>query len=71
MSMGKRELLLRKCNLPNTKNTSHCFNDNTHHTCCMLGPKARLYADQSGNPIGITSEEAFSKRYEENPQKMK
>ncbi len=69
MSMGKRELLLRKCNLPNTKNTSHCFNDNTHHTCCMLGPKARLYADQSGNPIGITSEEAFSKRYGRKPSK--
>lgn len=69
MPMGKRELLLRKCNLPKTKNTSHCFNDNTHHTCCMLGPKARAYADKSGNPIGITSENAFSKRYGKKPSK--
>jgi len=26
--------------------------DRTHHTCCLLGPEARRYADASGNPIG-------------------
>ena len=36
---------------------SHCFSDSTHHTCCMLGPKARNYSNISGNPIGKVSEE--------------
>ena len=58
-----REKLLEKCGLPNNEKTSHCFADSTHHTCCMLGPKARAYADSSGNPIGITSENAFENRY--------
>ena len=30
-----------------------------HHTCCMLGPKARKYADNSGNPIGTAAKKAF------------
>jgi len=63
MPMGKREKLLRMCNLPNVYETSHCFNDNTHHTCCILGPKARKYADSSGNPIGRASEKAFKQNY--------
>lgn len=63
MPIGKREKLLRMCNLPNIYETSHCFNDNTHHTCCILGPMARKYADSSGNPIGIASENAFKKRF--------
>lgn len=50
-----RENLLRKCGLPNVHQTSHCFADDTHHTCCMLGAKARQYADRSGNPIGSLS----------------
>ena len=40
--------------------TSHCFNDATHHTCCLLGPEARAYADASGNPIGSASSRAFT-----------
>lgn len=52
--------LLNKCGLSN-EGTSHCFNDSTHHTCCMLGPKARKYADNSGNPIGLASIKAFNK----------
>jgi hypothetical protein len=40
--------------------TSHCFNDATHHTCCLLGPEARAYADASGNPIGSASSAAFT-----------
>mgnify|MGYP001796593804 CR=1 FL=1 len=28
----------------------------THHTCCLLGPEARAYADASGNPIGTAAE---------------
>lgn len=51
--------LLNECGLPNTVNTSHCFSDSTHYTCCMLGPKARAYADKSGNPIGKASVKAY------------
>jgi hypothetical protein len=51
-----RKSLLKKCELPNTMQTSHCFNDATHHTCCLLGNDARRYADSTGNPIGALSE---------------
>jgi len=44
------------CGLPLAKETSHCFNDNTHQTCCILGPQARKYANTSGNPIGSVAE---------------
>jgi hypothetical protein len=50
-----RKRLLTKCGLPDIQDTQHCFADRTHHTCCMLGPKAREYADSSGNPIGSLS----------------
>jgi hypothetical protein len=50
-----RKRLLKKCGLPNVAETQHCFADTTHHTCCMLGPKSREYADSSGNPIGSIS----------------
>lgn len=50
-----RKNLLRKCGLPDIPETSHCFADTTHHTCCMLGSKAREYSDSSGNPIGSLS----------------
>ena len=69
MPMGKREKLLEMCGLPNIPQTSHCFNDSTHHTCCSLGVKAREYADKSGNPIGIASENAFYERYNTKPGK--
>jgi len=51
------------CGLPKSPNTNHCFQDMTHRTCCMLGGEARKYADQSGNPIGKTSEKAFYDYY--------
>lgn len=35
----------------------HAFADPTHGMCCLLGPKSRAYADNSGNPIGTASEE--------------
>lgn len=50
-----RSKLLRKCGLPDIPETSHCFADTTHHTCCMLGSNSREYADASGNPIGSLS----------------
>ena len=53
--MRTRKHLLDKCGLPDVPQTSHCFADSTHHTCCMLGPKSREYADSSGNPIGSAS----------------
>jgi len=51
-----RKNLLKKCGLPDGQQTSHCFNDATHHTCCLLGKEARNYADSTGNPIGKLSE---------------
>jgi hypothetical protein len=57
-----RKQLLEKCGLPDILETSHCFNDSTHHTCCMLGPQAREYADNSGNPIGTASINAFGRK---------
>ena len=58
---------MEKCGLPETYETSHCFNDSTHHTCCMLGPEARKYADESDNPIGSASLKAFRKKFNRNP----
>ena len=56
--------ILNSCDLPTSYSpTNHCFNDNTHHTCCLLGPEARKYANESGNPIGIASEKAFIKKF--------
>ena len=49
----RADTALDACGMPrNYRPTSHCFNDATHHTCCLLGPEARKYADASGNPIG-------------------
>ncbi len=60
---GERQELLEKCGLPDIPETSHCFNDLTHHTCCVLGKEARKYADASGNPIGSLSEYAYLKKH--------
>jgi hypothetical protein len=64
-----RQKLLEKCGLPDIPETSHCFSDSTHHTCCVLGEEARRYADQSGNPIGTASENAYRKKYGKEPGK--
>lgn len=57
-----RKQLLEECGLPDTPETSHCFSDSTHHTCCLLGSQARVYADSSGNPIGTASINAFGRK---------
>eukprot|EP00284_Hemiselmis_tepida_P009993 CAMPEP_0174931798 /NCGR_PEP_ID=MMETSP1355-20121228/34976_1 /TAXON_ID=464990 /ORGANISM="Hemiselmis tepida, Strain CCMP443" /LENGTH=202 /DNA_ID=CAMNT_0016178181 /DNA_START=8 /DNA_END=616 /DNA_ORIENTATION=+ len=55
-----QDQVLNACGLPTGYvQTSHCFVDSTHHTCCVLGPEARAYADSSGNPIGTASSKAF------------
>jgi hypothetical protein len=46
--MIDRKELLKECNLQDTLQTSHCFNDQTHLTCCQLGPEARKYSDSTG-----------------------
>ena len=57
---GKISKLREKCGIPQDySETGHCFADGTHQTCCMLGPEARKYADNSGNPIGAASVRAF------------
>jgi len=56
----KRKKLMKLCGLHDYSNTSHCFSDSTHHTCCLLGPDARRFADSRGNPIGNASEKAYN-----------
>ena len=66
-NMSKKNKLMEVCGLPkNYRDTSHCFNDSTHHTCCMLGPEARKYADSSGNPIGTAAKKAFKAHMKRN-----
>lgn len=57
------------CGFDDKYPTEHCFTDGTHHTCCMLGSKAREYANKSGNPIGKVSEESFRKFFNKKPLK--
>lgn len=57
-----RKQLIEECGLPDIAETSHCFSDSTHHTCCLLGSKARMYADNSGNPIGTASINALGRK---------
>ena len=66
---SKREYLLNKCGLPDIPETSHCFNDATHHTCCELSEEARSYADKSGNPIGKLAEDVFKQLPKNHPKK--
>ena len=41
----------------NHPSVAHSFGeDATHNLCCALGPKAKAYADASGNPIGAAAE---------------
>jgi len=42
---------------------THCFQDLTHQTCCLLGSQARKYADESGNPIGTSATDAYYKNF--------
>ena len=68
--INKIDKLKDTCGLPKNYNqTGHCFADGTHQTCCMLGPQARKYADETGNPIGKASEEAFFIKYGRTPLK--
>ena len=59
--------LLDMCGLPkNYAETSHCFNDNTHQTCCMLSPETRRKADATRNKIGQASVKAYREYLKQN-----
>ena len=61
----KEKKLLEMCGLsPEDPTVSHCFADGTHHTCYMLGKKARQGSNATGNPIGTASEKSFKMSYE-------
>ena len=64
VSREQQATALEACGLPdpNYGPTRHCFVDSTHHTCCMLGPRARAYSDNSGNPIGTAASKALAAR---------
>ena len=56
----KRKKLMKLCGLHDYSDTSHCFTDSTHHTCCLLGPDARKFADSTCNSIGTAAEKAYN-----------
>ena len=58
----KRKKLMKLCGLHDYGATSHCFTDSTHHTCCLLGSKARKFADSTGNSIGTAAEKAYNSK---------
>jgi hypothetical protein len=68
MNKSKRDKMMELCGLHDYDATSHCFNDSTHHTCCLLGEKARKYSNKK-NPIGKASSEAFFKMHGRYPEK--
>ena len=54
--------LLNECGLPiNYNRVNHCLT--FYITLILLGPEARKYADNSGNPIGSASKDAFLHNY--------
>jgi len=56
------------CGLVSNYDTSHCFGDYTHQTCCLLGNKARKYSNETGNPIGKISEKTFYEYFGKKPK---
>ena len=63
----KVDKLLDMCQLPkNYEATSHCFNDDTHQTCCMLSPETRRKADATRNKIGQVSVDAYLEYLKQN-----
>ena len=52
-----------ECGVFYVPQVQHCFRDDTHQTCCLLGAESRKYADSTANPIGKASEDAFYKNY--------
>ena len=70
IAQKSRKKLLDKCGLPDISETQHCFTDDTHHTCCEIGPETSKYADSSGNPIGKLAEDVFQKLPNNHPKKQ-
>ena len=49
---NKIAILKELCGLPdNYSPTSHCFNDETHQTCCNLNFKSQEHSRITGNPL--------------------
>ena len=68
----KIKKLKEMCGIPlNDSSTNHCFADGTHQTCCLLGPEARKYAEETRNRIGDLSVKSTEKFYQQNPNKTK
>ena len=67
----KVDKLLDMCQLPkNYEATSHCFNDDTHQTCCMLSPETRRKADATRNKIGQISVDAYLEYLKQNKERI-
>ena len=53
--VSREELRVRCFGNKSNDRIAHAFSDDTHNTCCELGPKSRAAADAGGNPIGSVS----------------
>jgi len=59
----KQQKLQNMCGLPDSAETSHCFVDDTHHTCCMLGPNTQRGVSGTTNDIAKASRKAYMKKH--------
>ena len=60
---SKQQRLQEMCGLPDSPETSHCFADSTHHTCCMLGPKTQKGIKGTGNDLTPSAKKAYMKKH--------
>lgn len=60
---SKQQKLQNMCGLPDTPETSHCFVDDTHHTCCMLGPNTQRGVSGTTNDIAKAARKAYMKKH--------
>ena len=59
----KQQKLKNMCGLPDAPETNHCFNDDTHHTCCMLGPNTQREVSGTTNDIAKAARKAYMKKH--------
>lgn len=61
----QQDIALDACGLPTDyRQTSHCFADSTHHTCCMLGPEGVVEATAHPSPSTRHNTQTTGKTFE-------
>ena len=66
----KQQKLQDMCGLPDSPETSHCFVDDTHHSCCMLGPNTQRGVSGTTNDVAKTAREAYMKKHNLNQAQL-